>query len=141
MSSRETGHTKDAGWQIGVSKTVDCPLDVVWDFLTSAEGTALWLGHGVSVLDAKGRAYQTRNGIIGETRTFHRHDRIRLTWQPPHWGHDSTVQLAVRAGGPGKTMIRFHQERLLDAGEREQQRAHWRAVMASVVAALDARDA
>jgi hypothetical protein len=38
-------------------------------------------------------------------------------------------------------MIRFHQERLLDAGEREQQRTHWRAVMASVVAALDALDA
>ena len=138
MSSRETGHTKDAGWQIGVSETVDCPLDVVWDFLVSDAGTALWLGHGVSVLDERGRTYQTDDGITGETRTFHRHDRIRLTWQPPGWDHDSTVQLAVRAAGPGKTMIRFHQERLADAREREQQRIHWRAVMASVVAALDA---
>jgi uncharacterized protein YndB with AHSA1/START domain len=93
------------------------------------------------VLDEKGRAYQTQDGTVGETRTFHHQDRIRLTWQPPDWDHDSTVQLAVRAGGPGKTMIRFHQERMVDAREREQQRAHWRAVMASVVAALEVLDA
>jgi hypothetical protein len=33
-------------------------------------------------------------------------------------------------------MVRFHQERLADAAEREQQRAHWRAVLDAVVAAL-----
>lgn len=138
MSPNETGHTKDAGWQIGVSKTVDQPIEQVWDFLTSAEGTALWLGHGVATLDEKGRPYETADGTTGETRSFRREDRIRLTWQPADWDHDSTVQVAVTPSGFDKTVIRFHQERLVDAREREQQRTHWRAVMTSVVSALAA---
>jgi hypothetical protein len=33
-------------------------------------------------------------------------------------------------------MLRFHQERLADAAEREQQRAHWQAVLDEVEKAL-----
>ena len=36
-------------------------------------------------------------------------------------------------------MLRFHQERLADAAEREQQRAHWQAVMDAVETALAQR--
>lgn len=138
MTSRGTGHTKDAGWQIGVSKTVDHPIEHVWDFLTSTAGTRIWLGHGVTRLDETRRAYETADGTAGETRSFRREDRIRLTWRPPNWDHDSTVQVAVVPSGRAKTVIRFHQERLINAHEREQQRTHWRAVMASVVEALAA---
>jgi len=38
--------TRDGSWQIGVSATVDQPVKEVWDFLTSTEGTGLWLGRG-----------------------------------------------------------------------------------------------
>ena len=134
----QVGRTKDAGWQIGVSKTVDHPVERVWAFLTSADGTALWLGHGVRGLDDIGAQYETRDGTVGETRSFRPHDRIRLTWRPAGWNHDSTVQVAVSSSGAGRTMIRFHQERLADAREREQQRAHWQSVMAAIVDALDA---
>jgi hypothetical protein len=34
------GKTRDGGWQIGVSATVDQPVKEIWDFLTSTEGTA-----------------------------------------------------------------------------------------------------
>ncbi len=140
MSERrsQVGKTKDTGWQIGVSKTIDHSIERVWDFLTSAEGTALWLGHGVTTLDDVGAQYETSDRTVGETRSFRPHDRIRLTWRPPGWDHDSTVQVAVTSSGPDRTMIRFHQERLADAGEREQQRAHWQSVMAAIVDALDA---
>ena len=136
MRPRPTGHTKGAGWEIGVSRTVAFPLEEVWDFLTSPEGAAVWLGAGVQRLDEPGQAYQTAAGTSGEIRSFHPHDRIRLTWQPPGWAHDSTVQVTVTSAGGGRTMVRFHQERLADAAEREQQRAHWRAVLDAVVAAL-----
>ena len=39
----------------------------------------------------------------------------------------------------GKTILRFHQERLASADERSQQREHWRAVMGSVIQALESR--
>lgn len=89
-------------------------------------------------LDQKGQQYETTDGTTGEARSFRREDRIRLTWQPPDWEHDSTVQVAVTPSGYDKTVIRFHQERLVDARERDQQRTHWRAVMSSVVTALAA---
>jgi uncharacterized protein YndB with AHSA1/START domain len=138
MRKRPTGLTRDVGWEIGVSRTVAFPVEEVWDFLTSPEGSAVWLGAGVQRLDEP-RGYETSAGTSGEIRSFRPLDRIRLTWQPPDWAHDSTVQVTVTSAGAGRTMVRFHQERLADANEREQQRAHWRTVLDAVVTALENR--
>lgn len=132
------GRTKDAGWQIGISRTVELPVEAVWDLLTAAEGTALWLGDGVRLAPEPGTPYQTADGTVGETRSFRPYDRLRLTWQPPDWDHETTVQIAVRPAGSGRTMIRFHQERMAGAQERDRQRSHWKAVLDRVVAALAA---
>ena len=131
------GHTRDAGWQIGVSKTVDHPLEKVWDFLTSPAGTAIWLGHGATLLEEKGAPYETDDGTVGHTRSYRDLDKIRLTWRPASSDHDTIVQVALRPNGPRRTMLRFHQDRMADASEREEQRRHWQAVMACVVHALD----
>ncbi len=56
------------------------------------------------------------------------HNRIRLTWQPVNWDHETTIQVAIQAKGD-RTLVRFHQERLANATEREQQRSHWKQVM------------
>jgi uncharacterized protein YndB with AHSA1/START domain len=132
----EVGHTRDAGWQIGVSKTVGRPAEAVWAFITSPAGVAIWLGEGVTVLPERGAVYETTAGVRGETRSFRDLDRVRLTWQPPDWAHDTTLQLTVRPAGEGRATLRVHQERLADAGEREQQRRHWQAVIAALVEAL-----
>jgi uncharacterized protein YndB with AHSA1/START domain len=139
MRERPTGLTRDAGWEIGVSRTVPIPLAEVWDFLISAEGAAMWLGAGVHRLDEPGGGYETAAGTSGEIRSFRPLDRLRLTWQPADWAHDSTVQVTVSSAGPGRTMVRFHQERLADAAERERQRAHWRGVLDALVSALDGK--
>jgi uncharacterized protein YndB with AHSA1/START domain len=123
-----TGKTKDAGWQIGVSRTIDAPLAAVWEWLTAREGVRLWLGPGATLPTAKGDTYETADGIRGELRSYRPDDRIRLTWQPATWSHDSTVQVAVQAKG-AKTMVRFHQERLVDGAEREQQRSYWGSIL------------
>ncbi|MBK8437359.1 MAG: SRPBCC domain-containing protein [Austwickia sp.] len=133
----ETGRTKDAGWQVGVSRTLDHPVQRVWDMLTSPAGTDLWLGHGVRLAEEPGGPYETDEGVRGETRSFRAHDRIRLTWQPEDWDHETTVQLAVSRVDATRTRLRFHQERMTSSVEREQQRRHWRAVLDSITAALD----
>jgi uncharacterized protein YndB with AHSA1/START domain len=132
----QVGHTRDAGWQIGVSKTLDRPVEEVWTFITSPTGVAIWLGDGVTVLSERGAGYETTAGVRGETRSFRDLDRIRLTWQPPDWAHDTTLQLAVRSAGEGRATLRVHQERLADAAEREQQRRHWQGVVNALVEAL-----
>jgi uncharacterized protein YndB with AHSA1/START domain len=132
------GKTADVGWNIGVSRTLPYPAEVVWDFLVSREGVAIWLGPGVELPRETGAEYETANGTVGEIRGFADGDRVRLTWRPSDWDHDSTVQ--VRLSGAGaKTTLRFHQEWLADAEEREQQRAYWQDVTERVVAALAER--
>ena len=137
MTERRAGLTKGAGWEIGVSRTVPFPMEEVWDFLTSAAGSAVWLGAGVERLDKPGAAYETETGTAGQVRSFRPRDRVRLTWQPEDWDHDSTVQFTVTPVAGDRTRVVFHQERLADAAERERQRRHWQGVMDALVAALE----
>lgn len=130
-----TGQTKDVGWNIGVSKTVPHPVAEVWDLLTSPEGIEIWLGAGVGSIGERGSSYETTDGTRGSVRSHHPHDRMRLTWRPASWNHDTTVQVTV-VGQDGRTRIGLHQEWLSDADERERQRSHWQSVMTRLVAAL-----
>ncbi|NEA37116.1 SRPBCC domain-containing protein [Streptomyces sp. SID13031] len=127
------GLTKDSGWEVGVSKTLQYSVPELWDLLTSPNGLTLWLGEGAEL--AVGSRYETADGTTGEVRSYREHDRIRVTWQPADWSHDSTVQLALSGSGP-KTVLRFHQERLADADERTRQRTHWQDVMTTVIERL-----
>ena len=129
------GLTRDAGFEIGVSRTLDHPPSTVWTYLTSRHGIGRWLGGGLELPAARGDRYTTTDGTTGEVRSFHPLDRIRLTWQPVDWDHPSTVQVAIADRG-GRTMLRFHQERLADPGERARQRTHWAGVMDGVIADL-----
>ncbi|QGV79127.1 SRPBCC domain-containing protein [Streptomyces ficellus] len=128
-----TGLTRDAGWQIGVSKTLALPVGALWDFLASPEGVAIWLGATEGGLPTeKGTAYETADGTVGEVRSYRPGDRVRLTHGT------TTVQVAVSANGPGRTVLTFHQEHLASAEERERRRAHWQGVMRRVEEALGA---
>lgn len=127
--ARPVGRTADAGWEIGVSRTVPLPLEEAWALVVSPEGLAAWLGAGATLAEEPGTPYLTADGTTGEVRSYRSLDRVRVTWRPPTWDHDTTVQIALSAKGPDRTVIGFHQERMADAGERERQRAHWSAVM------------
>ncbi|PPK67824.1 SRPBCC domain-containing protein [Actinokineospora auranticolor] len=134
----DVGRTRDAGWQVGVSKTVPRTKESVWAFLTSRDGVAIWLGAGAVVDRTTGARYTTSAGTTGETRSYRDCDRIRLTWQPRGWDHVTTVQVAI-SEKEGKTTIRFHQEWLANAVERAQQRVHWQGVMEAFTTALAQR--
>ncbi|MET8568909.1 SRPBCC domain-containing protein [Streptomyces sp. NPDC004783] len=129
-----TGLTRDAGWQIGVSRTLDHPVPVVWDFVSGPEGLALWLGPGAVLAPERGTPYRTAAGVTGEVRGYRPADRIRVTHGT------TTVQIALAsAAGGSRTTLRFHQEHLASAEEREGRRAHWKRVMDQVAASLDER--
>ena len=96
------GKTKDAGWEIGVSRTVPLPLEEAWARIADTEA---WLGEQAD-----------------DVRSHKPLDRIRVGWR------GTIVQVALSPAKTGTT-VRFHQERLADADERERQRQHWRAVL------------
>jgi uncharacterized protein YndB with AHSA1/START domain len=86
----------------------------------------------------RGVAYETASGTAGEVRSFRDLEKIRLTWRPKDWDHDSTLQVTVSAAGANAT-LRFHQEWLADSEEREEQREYWKNVIERVVAAINER--
>lgn len=128
-----TGLTKDAGWEVGVSRTLPHAPRDVWDFVSGPEGVALWLGAGAELTAEAGAPYATDDGVSGEVRGYRPGEKIRVTYG------DTTVQVAVRPAAGGRAMLRFHQERMSDAAGRERRRAHWQGVMDAVAAALDRR--
>ncbi|TQF68756.1 SRPBCC domain-containing protein [Rhodococcus spelaei] len=130
---REAGLSRDVGWEIGVSKTLPYQVEEVWQVVSG--DPAVWLGEGTRLPDRAGASWTAGDGTRGEVRSRRDHDRIRLTWRPPAWTHDSTVQVAMRATPTGTT-VRFHQERLASSAERSAQRTHWQSVMAALEAAL-----
>jgi uncharacterized protein YndB with AHSA1/START domain len=125
------GLTKDAGWEIGVSRTLPRSPPAVWEFISGPRGLELWLGTGARLTPERGAPYTTDSGVGGEVRGYRPGDRIRVTYG------GTTVQVAVSAAAGGRAVLRFHQERMASAEERERQRAHWRWVMDRVAEALD----
>ena len=95
----QIGETQDAGFEIGVSRTVPFPRAVVWDFLASPGGQAVWLGPGAALVPQRGQRYRTADGTTGEVRSYRELDRIRLTMRPAGWDHDTTVQVTVSGAG------------------------------------------
>lgn len=96
------GKTKDAGWEIGVSRTVPLSPAEVW---ARIEDPKAWLGADPD-----------------EVRSTHPLDRIRVGWR------GTIVQVAITPAKTG-TKVTFHQERLADAAERERQRVRWKDVL------------
>lgn len=127
------GRTKDAGWEVGVRSTVAVAIDDVWDYLFE-DGLEVWLGDVRLVLE-KGAEYETADGIRGVIRSYTPGFRVRLTWRPATWHHDSTLQLTVREAATGTT-IAFHQERLSDREERKLMLGHWKDVVSRLEAGL-----
>jgi len=124
--ARRTGLTRDAGWEIGVRRTVPVEVDAVWTLLRSPEGTAVWLGGPAAIAVGP---YRLDDGTEGEIRVDEPGSHIRLTWRPPGRGEPTVVQVRVLPARTGAT-IAFHQERLDGPREREAMRERWTAVIA-----------
>ena len=127
-----TGLTKDAGWEMGVRQTVAGTVPTVWDYLLG-DGLPLWLGEIDALPTEKGAAYATADGVRGTIRSYTDRYRVRLSWRPDDWPHDTTLQLTVKEAVTGTT-IAFHHEHLADRDERRMMLGHWK----NVIAALEA---
>ncbi len=127
-SSQQVGQTKDAGFQIGVRRTIDTTPQDAWALLTSLEGLQLWLGDVDPLRFEEGEMYQTSDGTTGRIRVVNPGGHLRVTWQPPTWPRPSTIQIRL-IPNKSKTVISFHQEHLHSAKEREQMQERWQHVL------------
>lgn len=128
---REVGETADAGYQVGVQRTIRVERGALWDRLLSADGRSRWLGETAEFDAAPGADYETADGTVGEVRTVSEGERLRMTWQPAGRGEPTTLQLTLSCprNDDSKTTLRVHHEKLAGADEREAMREHWRGVL------------
>lgn len=124
---RQTGKTKDVGFQFGIRKSYSISLESAWDFLFSDNGINIWLGELNSELEIKEK-FKTKNGIEGFVRVFKPYSHIRLNWKMDNWTNLSTVQIRV-IGTNGKTTISIHQEKLLNSDQRNEMKEYWNGII------------
>jgi uncharacterized protein YndB with AHSA1/START domain len=129
---RVTGQTLDAGFQVGVQKTLAASADDLWSRLTGSGGVASWLGDDVSLVLEEGASYGAGDGPSGEVRVVVPGDRLRLTWQPGAWPRPSTLQVRLTGKGDGRTVVSLHHEHLPDRSTRDAMRVRWREVLADL---------
>ena len=136
---RSVGETRDAGFQIGVRRTLPLPAAALWRLIVSAEGRRAWLGAGPDFALEPGAAYTLDDGAQGEVRVARPGSHLRLSWQPGGWPRASTIQVRVLPGG-AHSVLAFHQEHLPDAAAREARRAHFSAAVAALETMLGAQE-
>jgi uncharacterized protein YndB with AHSA1/START domain len=129
----EVGQTADAGFQVGVRRTVDLPAEAAWSWLLDGPGRRVWLGPCPSLTLEPGATYACEDGTRGEVRSVRPGERVRLTWHPPDLDAPSTLQLTVTPKD-GRCVVAFHQEKLPGLDAREAMKVRWRAVLAELAA-------
>lgn len=129
MRDKPVGLTQDAGYQIGVRRTIPAAREQVWAYLLSPEGLKVWLGDLAKLDPAVGQSYRTADGAFGEMRASKPGEQLRLTWQPSGWAKPSTLQIRLLDAGEGRTTVAFHQERLDGPHTRGLMKARWEAAL------------
>jgi uncharacterized protein YndB with AHSA1/START domain len=129
----EVGKTADAGYQIGVRRTVPASEERVWARLLSPAGLRIWLG-GVARVEP-GTRFSFGSGISGQIRVYKPWSHLRLTWQRPDWDAPSVLQVRVIPARTGTTLS-FHQDHLRGPAERTAMKGHWEQVIEHLSAKL-----
>ncbi len=129
---RTTGLTKDSGYQVGVRRTINLPVREIWKFLLSKQGMGIWLGTWEFDKWETGIEYCTKEGISGKIRVFKVFSHIRLSWRHKNWNNNTILQIRTIPHS-GKTTLSFHQEKLLDARQREEMKQQWTRVLEELI--------
>lgn len=128
------GLTRDAGWELGVRRTVAATVPDVWHRLL-AEWLPQWLEVD-SIPQLVGAPLRHHGSVRGRIVGCHRGRRVRMYWTPAALDHETVFQVTLLEASAGTT-IAIHQERLVDAVERQSQLEQWTAVLDDLVAALE----
>ncbi len=139
-AKRTVGKTATVGFEVGVQKTLAVTPRRAWSLLMTPPGRDLWLGKLARFRLAKGAAYETAEGNKGQVRSLTAGKHLRMTWSAAGGTRGkapSTLQIHFVPSGDG-TSIRFHQEKLASASERERMRQRWRRVLEQLEALAEA---
>ena len=107
-------HERPSGFSLSATKTVDVPVERLYEAFTNGKRRNAWLGHAVRV----------RSSTAPRT--------INLDW-----GDGSRVAARFRAHGQAKSQVALQQDPLSDAAAVEVLRALWRPRLADLKKRLE----
>lgn len=130
----KTGQNRGDSWEVGVRQTVAVPLPQVWTFLMGP-GLPLWLGE-TELPTEQNAAYETDDGVRGIIHRYAENSKVKITWRPADWPHNSTLQLTVKEAEGGTAISLLH-EGLADREERFMMLGHWKNVIADLANTIE----
>ena len=125
----KTGRNRGDSFDVGVRQTVATELPQVWQFLVG-EGLPLWLGE-TELPREQNAEYETADGVRGIVHRYAENSRVKITWRPSDWPHNSTLTVGVKKAEAGTT-ITINHDGLADREERFMMLGHWKGVMADI---------
>jgi hypothetical protein len=135
-TEKAVGQTKDAGFQIGVRKTVQGNHQDIWDFMFSEKGLGIWLGDIDPDQLIIRKDFTLSNSVAGKITVFEPYSHLRMSWKKDGWGNTSRLQLRVIKSDENKTVIAFHQEMLSGPEQREEMKQLWSNIIAAIDSAV-----
>lgn len=131
--SNPTGLTRETGWQIGLRRTLPIPAPVLWDWMLSAEGLAVWLGDVTDFQMESGKDYQLEDGTVGQIRVFQPGSHWRMTRLPPDdlYPRASVMQIRILDVEDKSTLV-FHEEHLPSQQERLSRKEFYLLVIEKI---------
>lgn len=129
-TQKPIGLTKDAGFQIGVRKSLPVGVAQLWAFLLSKDGVGLWFGEITEELPFQA-PFSSREGADGIITTLKENSHLRMKWKKPDWEHFSMLQIRVIPAGD-KATLSFHQDQLPDENQRAQMKKYWTEVIRKI---------
>ncbi|WP_439484346.1 SRPBCC domain-containing protein [Cyclobacterium plantarum] len=132
---KEIGKTKSVGYQFGIQKTFEVKFSDLWEFIFHGKGLQIWLGELSADLEVK-KPFHTSTGITGVVNVFKEYSHLRGTWKKADWPNTSVIQVRVISKSCNKTLLSFHQEKLLDSAQRKEMKHFWNDKINNIQEAL-----
>lgn len=130
----KTGRNRGDSFDVGVRQSVAVPLDAAWAFLVGP-GLPLWLGE-TELPTNQNDTYETEDGVRGVIHRYAENEKVKLTWRPADWPHNTTLTIAVKQAD-GHIVVSINHDGLADREERSMMLGHWKNVLADVVNRLE----
>lgn len=128
---------KPKGYAICATKTINAPIDTVYEAWTTAQQLSQWLGAKCTIdLKVDGQ-FKCADGQGGEFKRIRENKDLRFTWLHDSMSPGSLVDVAFAAKGDTKTGITLNHARIQSRADADALRASWGSSLDALKAHLE----
>ncbi len=133
---RQEGQSLKGDYSLTATKSMSITVEKLWRFVTSREGTQVWLKPLSPFSLRVGAEYECEGGIFGRVRTLKAPERVRLSWQDTDWPKPTMMAVMLIPRPGGKAVFVIQHDGFTSPALRETMRLHWKTAIAELAAAM-----